>query len=120
MDIIAALDLEHAPSDTARAFILEALASYAGVCGRLDLQAAAKAALPAAHPHKPPPHWREAYLDSFSVHADEECNVDPSDGSRYSLEYWRSLTDAERQARLANPQLGRADGQKDAENLNDA
>lgn len=120
MDIIAALDLEHAPSDSVRAFILEALASYAGACGRMDLHAAAKAALPAAHPIKPPAPWRDAYIDSFSVHADEECNVDPSDGPRYCLEYWQALTDTERQARLASPRLGRTDGQKDAENLNDA
>lgn len=118
--IIAALKLEMASSDTERALVLDALMSYCKAVGLTDLHDAAKAARPAAHPFKPPKAWRSAYLEVFEVTADPDCGVDPDEGQRYSAEFWQSLTDAQRHERLGAPWLGREDGEKDAEALNEA
>jgi hypothetical protein len=120
MDIIAALKLDEAGSDTTRASVLTALLRYAQETKQPDLAQAAKAAMPAAHPWHPPAEWREYYLSAFRMNADDECGVDPDEGSRYCGEYWRDLTDEERAARLADPLMGSGDGEKDADALNEA
>lgn len=120
MDIIAALELDKASSDTVRAGILEALKVYASEVGKPELHAAAVAAMPAAHPWTPPEEWRRYYLDAFDAAADPDRGIEPGDGRRYSVEYWQNFSDAERQERLSNPLMGRADGYKDCENLNEA
>ena len=119
-DIIAALNLESAGSDTVRAGVLEALKSYGRETGQQALVDAAKTAMPKAHPWKSPAAWRNYYLDHFRVTADPDCGVDPDEAERYCGEYWASLTDEQRQERLADPRMGEQDGEKDAENLNDA
>lgn len=117
---IQALRLDAAPSDTDRAQLLEALKAYADAAGMPALKEAAHAALPAAHPFRPPKQWKLHYLAEFEQIADPDCGVDPDEGKRYCREYWQSLTDEQRQERLADPQLGREDGQKDADALNEA
>jgi hypothetical protein len=118
--IIAALSLESAASDAVRAGVLEALKTYGQETGQQALVDAARAAMPKAHPWKSPAEWRRFYLDHFRTTADPECGVDPDEAERYCGEYWASLTDEQRQERLAEPRLGEQDGEKDAENLNDA
>lgn len=120
--VIAALDLTAAPSDTERARVLEALLRYAEATGNAALVTAARQALPAAHPFRPPAAWRERYLDAFRATADPDCGVDPdADCERCCGEYWRDiLTDAQRAERLARPELGSTDGTRDAQQLNDA
>jgi len=118
--LIAALNLTSAGSDTVRAGVLEALKSYGRETGQQALVDAAQAAMPKAHPWKPPAAWRGFYLDHFRVTADPDCGVDPDEAERYCGEYWAILTDAQRQERLADPRLGEQDGEKDAENLNNA
>lgn len=120
MDVIAALNLDMATSDSVRASVLEALKVYAKETEQPGLFEAAAAAMPKAHPWKPPKEWRERYQDTFRCVADEDCNVDPSEAPRYCGEYWAALTDAQRQERLADPLLGNEDGRKDAEALNEA
>jgi hypothetical protein len=119
--LIAALKLDAAPSDTARASVLEALKVYGQESGQPALVEAAQAAMPQAHPWEAPAEWRGFYLDHFRMTADTECGVDPDEAERYCGEYWSmNLTDAQRQERLANPRLGERDGEQDAQNLNDA
>lgn len=118
--LIAALNLETAGSDTVRAGVLEALKSYARETGQQALVDAAQAAMLRAHPWKPAAEWRRFYLDYFRMTADSECGVDPDEAERYCVEYWASLTDAQRQQRLADPRMGEQDGETDARNLNDA
>lgn len=117
--IIEALDLPRAPSDTTRAMVLHALIEYGQAIQNPALAEAAKAAMPKAHPFRPPKAWKDQYLDAFRCTADEECGVDPYEGPRYCAEYWSSLTDADRAARLADPSLGFQDGLKDATDLNE-
>lgn len=119
-NIIAGLELAKAPTDTVRAFVLDALADYAKATGLSELGKAAREARPAAHPFRPPKEWREKYLETFAQIADPDCGVDPDEGPRYCVEYWQSLTDSQRQQRLAEPWLGEEDGQKDADALNAA
>lgn len=118
--IIAALNLESADTDTVRACVLEALRAYGQATAQPALVDAAEAAMPKAHPWLPPAEWRRFYEDHFRIIADPECSVCPDEADRYCAEYWQCLTDAERQARLADPSLGEQDGEKDADNLNDA
>lgn len=119
--LINSLNLESAGSDTVRAGILEALKSYGAQTGQLGLVDAARAALPKAHPWRPPAEWCSAYLAQFRETADPDCGVDPGEAERYCGEYWLILTDEQRQERLANPRrLGEEDGETDAENLNKA
>jgi hypothetical protein len=119
---IAALDLAAAPSDTDRARVLEALLHYAQATHNDALAEAARQAMPAAHPFRPPPAWRERYLDAFRATADSERGVDPdADCERCCGEYWRDiLTDAQRAQRLARPEMGADDGARDAQQLNEA
>lgn len=119
-DRINALGIQFAKSDTAKARVLASIRSFAESIGDDALAAEARALMPAADPFSPPVAWRDNYYESFSVTADEECNVDIDDMPRYCIEYWRSMTDAERNARLENPAMGRGDGIKDAEALNEA
>lgn len=119
-EIIAALDLTRAPSDAVRAQLLHALVQYGQAVGDAALADAARAAKPAVDPFKPPQEWKAFYLDTFSSTADPDCSVDPDEGPRYCVEYWQSLTDAQRAERLACPNLGRQDGIDDAEALNEA
>lgn len=120
MNIIAALQLEKAASDSVRASVLEALKAYAKATEQPELFDAAVAAMPKAHPWRAPKEWRARYEDIFRCVADEDCGVDPSEASRYCGEYWSALTDEQRQERLADPMKGQDDGRKDAEALNDA
>ncbi len=118
--LIAALHLERAPSDTARALVLDALIAYSQAVGLSDLHDAAKAARPHADPFHPPDAWREAYIGVFRRVADPEWGVYPEEADRYCFEYWSGLDDAQRHERLGAPGLGEEDGRKDAEELNRA
>lgn len=119
-DLIAALGIENAPSDTVRAKVLLALDRYAVEVGNGELMEAARAAMPKADPFAPPGEWREFYDEGFQSVADEECGVYLDDMRRYGTEYWREFSDSERQDRLQQPSLGRSDGMKDAQALNEA
>ncbi|MEJ6003741.1 hypothetical protein [Paucibacter soli] len=118
--LISSLGLDQAPSDSVRARVLSALRTYGERTDQPDISKAAEALMPAAHPFEPPAEWVEQYRGTFESVADPDCGVDPDESHRYSAEYWQSLTDADRKQRLANPSLGREDGQKDADNLNAA
>lgn len=118
--ILQGLHLERAPNDTVRAQVLMALMAYAKETGLSDLEAVARQALPKANPFVPPKAWLDAYRAGFEDIADPECGVCPDESARYGIEYWQGFTDAEREERLAFPELGGADGQKDADALNDA
>lgn len=119
-ELIAALDIPGAPSDTVRAKLLVALDRYGQEVGNGELMAAARAAMPTAHPFVPPGEWREFYDEGFTSFADEDQGVYLDDMRRYGTEYWQGMQDTERQDRLAKPFLGKQDGEKDAQALNEA
>lgn len=119
-DRINALGIQSAKSDTAKARVLAAIRAFAESIDDHDLASEARSLMPAADPFQPPLAWRDNYYETFAVTADEECNVDIDDMPRYCVEYWQGMTDVERQARLENPALGRRDGTKDADALNEA
>jgi hypothetical protein len=119
-DRINALGIQSTKSDTAKARVLAAIRAFAESVGDDDLAGEARALMPSADPFQPPLAWRDNYYETFPLTADEECNVSVYDMPRYCVEYWQGMSDAERQARLENPALGRRDGTKDAEALNEA
>lgn len=119
-DILLFLKVEEAPSDTDRAQVLSALCRYARKMGLTELEEAAAAAMPQAHPFVPAENWERHYIGAFEQTADPDCGVCPDESVRYAREYWQSLTDAQRRARVETPSLGAQDGEKDAGALNDA
>lgn len=119
--LLKALQVDRSPNDTVRAQMLGALIDFAREVKDDDLAREAKALMPAAHPFRPPSAWKEQYLDAFRSVASEDCGVDAdADGERYAHEYWESLSDAERLERVRFVGMGLSDGEKDAENLNNA
>lgn len=118
--LLAALQLDRAPTDGDRAKVLGALMAYSRAIGNPALEHAAKQRFPAANPFTPPDAWAAHYREWFGTFADEDELDVEMDVDRYCQEYWQGLTDAQRTQRLAKPELGQADGRKDAEALNAA
>ncbi|CAE6823263.1 hypothetical protein R70006_06309 [Paraburkholderia domus] len=115
---LADLGIERATSDADRAILLAAICRFARSVGDAELEAEADALMPEASPFEPPETWLDRYTASFESYADEDRGTYSEDVGRYAVEYWQALSDAERAARLQQPAMGCADGQRDAEGLN--